>query len=82
MTQSELVAEIAQHSGVSKKAILLVLKTMAERVLVTTKSGESVLFPGFGVFYPVDLKKRKLFREGKTSDVRRKVRFRQSRRIR
>jgi nucleoid DNA-binding protein len=80
MTQSELVQEIAKQTGVSKKATLLVLKAMGEKVVGATMAGESVTLPGFGVFYSVKLKPKELFGEGKKSALRRKVRFRQRRR--
>jgi nucleoid DNA-binding protein len=82
VTKSELVQEVAVHSGVSRRAVSRVLSSLPERIVFAVKAGESVVLPGFGVFYGVKLKPKELFGEGKKSVLRRKIRFRQSRTLR
>jgi nucleoid DNA-binding protein len=81
MTRTELVAEIARRAGVPRKTVAAVLDLFSYVTLHTMAAGEKVLFPGFGVFYPYEVKATKLFGGRRASVPRRKIRFRQSRRI-
>jgi len=82
MTRSELIQEVALHAGVSRKIAARVLSTLPRCLVDAVMAGESVTFPGFGVFYLIELKPKELFGEGKKSVLRRKIRFRQSRTLR
>jgi nucleoid DNA-binding protein len=83
MTQTELVSAILRRTvGIPRVSVLKVVEAVLPSIFCAVlESGESVVFPGFGTFYPVDLKPKKVL-GGRMSSPRRKVRFRQSRRAR
>jgi len=50
MTKSQLVAKLAEESGLSRKQTDDLLTSMVETVVKTVKRGESVKVPGLGIF--------------------------------
>jgi DNA-binding protein HU-beta len=58
MTKSELVAQIAEKSSITKKAADAALKTMIETVEQTLKKDGKIRIDGFGTFKVADRKAR------------------------
>ncbi|HWI39942.1 MAG TPA: HU family DNA-binding protein [Verrucomicrobiae bacterium] len=50
MTKAELVAEIAEASGISRAAAEKVVKAFTDAVVETLKKGEKLTIVGFGTF--------------------------------
>ena len=50
MTKAQLVAKLAEGTGVGRKQVDEVLSTMIDTVVKTVKKGESVKIPGLGIF--------------------------------
>ncbi|MCL6639701.1 MAG: HU family DNA-binding protein [Firmicutes bacterium] len=50
MTKQELVAKVAEKSGLSKKAADLAVSAVIHTVAEELAKGEKVTIPGFGVF--------------------------------
>jgi DNA-binding protein HU-beta len=50
MTKSQLVAKLAEESGLSRKQTDDLLTSLTETVVKTVKRGESVKMPGLGIF--------------------------------
>ena len=50
MTKAQLVAKLAEGTGVSRKQADDVLGSMIDTVVKTVKKGESVKIPGLGIF--------------------------------
>lgn len=73
MSYSELVAAIAERSGVTKATVSVVLKTFSAVTTETALAGERVVIPGFGAFTLKEVKPRLVF--GKMSEGRRTVKF-------
>ena len=83
MTFSELVAEVAQQTGVSKTETAKVLRGFVQVTSDTVMAGEGVRLLGLGVFVHIDLPPAKLtgaLTGKRMSGARRKIRFKQSRR--
>ena len=53
MKKSELIAKVAQKSGLSKKDVNAVIDATLEAIQEALKDGEKVSFIGFGSFEPV-----------------------------
>ena len=58
MTKSELVAQIAEKSSITKKAADAALKTMIETVEQTLKKDGKIRIDGFGTFKVAERKAR------------------------
>lgn len=50
MTKAEIVAEVANKTGVEKIAVQSVIETMMETIKGAMKSGDNVYLRGFGSF--------------------------------
>jgi len=50
MNKTELVAEVAQKAGLTKKDTAVAIDTMIDVITETLAKGESVSFIGFGTF--------------------------------
>ena len=50
MNKGELIAQVAQESGVSKKDTAVVLESILDIITQTLAQGDSVSFIGFGTF--------------------------------
>ena len=50
MTKAEIVAEVANKTGVEKIAVQSVIETMMETIKSAMKSGDNVYLRGFGSF--------------------------------
>jgi len=50
MTKAQLVTQLAEDGGVSRKQIDDLLNALVDTVVKTVKRGESVKIPGLGVF--------------------------------
>jgi len=50
MTKAELVATLAEGTGVPRKQVDDLLGSMIDTVVKTVKKGESVKIPGLGIF--------------------------------
>jgi DNA-binding protein HU-beta len=59
MTKAELVAKIAEKSGVSKKTADRYLKAFAEVITDALRKGERIPIPGFGIFQVRERRARK-----------------------
>jgi len=49
MTKAQLVAKLAETSGVSRKQAADLLSSLIDNVVKTVKKGESVKIPGLGI---------------------------------
>lgn len=58
MNKGELVDEIAENSGVTKKQADTILTTLTDIIIETVSSGEKVILVGFGSFEARDRKAR------------------------
>ncbi len=77
MTLVQLVSSIAKSTGLSKKEVFAVLSHYQNEVKKVAITGESLKSSGFGTFYVVKLKSRKIPKGG-MSEPRNIIRFRQS----
>ena len=50
MTKSQLVAKLADTSGVSRKQVDALLNDLVDTIVKSVKKGESVKIPGLGIF--------------------------------
>jgi DNA-binding protein HU-beta len=58
MTKSQLVANLATSSGVSKKQAEELLDAVVDNVVKTVRKGESLKIPGLGIFRMRKMKAR------------------------
>ncbi len=58
MTKQELVAEMANELGLSKKKCNETLNTMLEEIVIALENGNKFVQPGFGSFKTVETKER------------------------
>jgi nucleoid DNA-binding protein len=79
---AELVDLVSSHTGLPKTQVRSTIKATQNAVIGVLKSGEKVVFPGFGTFSHFDIKPRALFGGRRVAKVRRKIRFRQTRTLR
>ena len=55
MTKKELIAKIADDTGLAKKTVAAIVDETFDNISHAVSSGESVTIPGFGIF---ELRKR------------------------
>lgn len=60
MNKAELVSAIAKDTGVTKKEIELVIKSLTSNITAEMKSGGKVQIPDLGSFKPVKRASRKV----------------------
>jgi DNA-binding protein HU-beta len=75
LTKSEIVQRLTAQSGLRKKEVLYIVDNFIEKIIESATAGEKVEIRGFGTFYQVNKKARKVFSNiaGKKIDVPAKV---------
>lgn len=75
MTKSEIVERLTVQSGLKKKEVLYIVDNFIEKIIDSSANGEKVEIRGFGTFYLVNKKARKVYSPiaGKKIDVPAKV---------
>lgn len=79
MTYTQLIAAVADESGLSRGAVAAVFRAFMHVAFRTLMTGAEVRLRGFGAFYTVKLMKRELFGGTRKVEPRRSIRFRESR---
>jgi nucleoid DNA-binding protein len=61
MTKSDIVERLTRQSGMKKKEVLYIIDNFIDKIIECALKGDKVEIRGFGTFYQVEKKARKVF---------------------